>query len=74
MQQFSNRKSDLPLHCKYSQKSWLGILRDVHSLKLFFFNKTTVIIVQDCKNLLYVLLALFGEATHLEERLGAESV
>lgn len=45
-----------------------------HSLELFLLNKTAGIVVQDPENLLHVLGALLGEATQLEELLGAEGV
>lgn len=46
----------------------------LHSLELFFLDEATAIVVQDAKDLLHFLGALLGEATRLEERLGAEGV
>jgi len=45
-----------------------------HSLELFLLNKTTAIVVQDPENLLHILRALLGEATHLEKLFWAEGV
>lgn len=47
---------------------------DKDSLELFFLNVAAAIIVQDGEDLLDILGALLGEATHLEEPLGAEAV
>lgn len=46
----------------------------LHSLELFFLDVATAIVVQDAKDLLHFLGALVGEATYLEELLGAEGV
>lgn len=47
---------------------------DDDSLELFLLDVAAVVIVQDGEDLLDVLGALLGEATHLEELLGAETV
>lgn len=44
------------------------------SLELFLLNVAAAVVVQDGKDLLDILGALLGEATHLEELLGAEAV
>lgn len=46
----------------------------LHSLEFLFLDVATVIIIQDAKDLLHFLGALVGEATSLEELLGAEGV
>lgn len=46
----------------------------LHSLELLFLDVATAIIIQDAKDLLHFLGALVGEATSLEELLGAEGV
>lgn len=47
---------------------------DDDSLELFLLDVAAPVVVQDGKDLLDVLGALVGEATHLEELLGAEAV
>lgn len=48
--------------------------RPLNSLELFLLDKTAAIVVQDGEGLLHILGALLGEATSLEELLGAEGV
>lgn len=74
-------KADPSLHCKWCQiknKKKLGQNDDGDddddSLELLLLDVATVVVVQDDEDLLDVLGALLGEATHLEELLGAEGV